>query len=568
MAFIDNLNFFGFRLKRKSEEEEQRKQLSLLPSVDPTEGRFVTGATNRYYYSFGINDSYNQEDLIKKYREISMYPEIENAIDEIVNEVFFIGDNTQPVDIVLDDLDYNDTTKNKIRKEFENILTILNFSENMYEYFKRWYIDGAIYFNVVIDKDNPSEGIVDLRYVDAMKIKKVLEVKSEKRLGGIVPIPDDYEEFFYFDNKLKIPVDSIVYSTSGLTKIVDSGNPLIQNVLNLSYLHKAIKPFNQLNMLEDAAIIYRISRAPERRVFKIPVGNAPRHKQEQYLNEIMQKFKNKIAYDPATGELRDATKVMSILEDFWIPVPEGTTGADISTLPGGQNLGEINDINYFKKKLYNSLYVPLSRFSDVTDGGGQQTYSARTTEIIREEIKFSKFIQRLRNRFSKIFLQALRIQLVLKGVIDLDDWENNFKNKIRFDFKKDSHFFEFNEAEIVTRRIELASAALQLEGYFSKKYIQKKFLKLSDEEIKEIETDLQSQSKKDTESGFEPSSGFMGGSPSSFESPESRSQFGSSSLIEPEPLESSKEEPETGTEDTEILGGTGTESNIPPKEKI
>ena len=568
MAFIDNLNFFGFRLKRKSEEEEQKKQLSLLPSVDPTEGRFVTGATNRYYYSFGINDSYNQEDLIKKYREISMYPEIENAIDEIVNEVFFIGDNTQPVDIVLDDLDYNDTTKNKIRKEFENILTILNFSENMYEYFKRWYIDGVIYFNVVIDKDNPSEGIVDLRYVDAMKMKKVLEVKSEKRLGGIVPIPDDYEEFFYFDNKLKVPVDSIVYSTSGLIKIVDSGNPLIQNVLNLSYLHKAIKPFNQLNMLEDAAIIYRISRAPERRVFKIPVGNAPRHKQEQYLNEIMQKFKNKIAYDPATGELRDATKVMSILEDFWIPVPEGTTGADISTLPGGQNLGEINDINYFKKKLYNSLYVPFSRFSDVAESGGQQSYSSRTTEIIREEIKFSKFIQRLRNRFSKIFLQALRIQLVLKGVIDLDDWENNFKNKIRFDFKKDSHFFEFNEAEIVTRRIELASAALQLEGYFSKKYIQKKFLKLSDEEIKEIEADMQSQSKKDTESGFEPSSGFMGGSPSSFESPEIGSQFGSSSLTGPEPLESPEEESKTGAENIELPGETGTETNIPPKEKI
>ena len=499
--FLNNL--FGFTFRKDKEKE---RELSAVPAFNMTEGQSVISARFvNTIYNYGANENFSQEEVIKKYREMSMAPEIESAIDEIVNEVFYIGDNTQAINLVLDEVKYKDSLKEKIKNEFDEILKIMNFNENSYEYFKRWYIDGAIYFNVVINPDNPSEGIKDLRYIDPLKIKKIIEVKTEKRIaGGVVPIPDEYEEYYIFDNLIKIPVDAIVSSTSGIVKEVKGGE-----TINLSYLHKAIKPYNQLNMLEDAAVIYRISRAPERRIFKIPVPNGPKHKQEQYMNELMSRFKNKVSYDPATGELRDSTRVLSILEDFWIPVPEGGTGADISTLPGGQNLGDSNIENYFKNKLYKSLYVPISRFGDATEGGGQQTYSARTTEIIREELKFAKFIQRLRNRFSKIFIQALKIQLILKNIIDLEEWENNLKNNIFFDYKKDSHFFEYNEAEVVSRRIELASSALQLEGFFSKKFIQKRFLKLTDEEIEEIELDNQGKKKEEPQSS--PFGGIGGG---------------------------------------------------------
>lgn len=536
-------NLFGFRI---NPEKNKERELAAVPAFDTTEGQSVISARFvNTIYNYGANDNFTQEEVIKKYREMSMFPEIESAIDEIVNEIFYIGDNTQPINLVLDEVKYKESLKEKIKIEFDEILKVMNFNENSYEYFKRWYIDGAIYFNVVINPDNPSEGIKDLRYIDPLKIKKVVEVKSEKRIaGGVVPIPDEYEEYYVYDNLIKIPVDAIISSTSGIVKEIKGGE-----TINLSYLHKAIKPFNQLSMLEDAAVIYRISRAPERRVFKIPVPNGPKHKQEQYMNELMSRFKNKVSYDPATGELRDATRVLSILEDFWIPVPEGGTGADISTLPGGQNLGDSNIENYFKNKLYKSLYVPTSRFGDGAEGGGQQSYSARTTEIIREEIKFAKFIQRLRNRFSKIFIQALKIQLILKNIIDIDEWENNFKNNVFFDFKKDSHFFEYNEAEIVARRIELASSALQLEGYFSKKYIQKKFLKLTDEEIEEIELDNQGKGKEEpTHSSIGGFGGFTPepepsitepleeprfGEPFKNESPPSLSKFGN----ELEPME-------------------------------
>lgn len=555
-------NIFGFKFVKKEEKQGEQKELSFVPPFDPSEAKaLVAGRFINTLYSYGMNDNFTQEEIIKKYREMAMAPEIESAIDEITNEIFYIGDNETPVNIVLDQIDYNDTIKQKIAKEFEEILTILNFKETMYEYFKRWYIDGAIYFNVVIDMNNPSAGIKDLRYIDALKMKKVIEVLSEKRVGGgILPIPDEYEEYYIYDNILKIPVDSIIASTSGITKTLDDG----KTTINLSYLHKSIKPYNQLNMLEDAAVIYKISRAPERRVFKIPVPNGPRHKQEEYINELIRKFKNKLAYDPTTGELKDTTRVLSILEDFWIPVPEGGTGADVSTLPGGQNLGDANIENYFKNKLYKSLYVPLSRFGDVAEGGGQASYSARATEIIREEIKFAKFIQRLRNRFSKIFTQALKIQLILKNIVDLDEWENNLKNKIYYDFKKDSHFFEFNEAEVITRRIELATAALQLEGYFSKRYIQTKFLKLTDEEIKEIEMDNQGKKKGEPEP-----SGFGGG----FNRPFGSEPTGIEPLEEPEfnitqELPNEEEPIGGGVEELPAPENIENHEEKPPTEKI
>ncbi|MCX8009729.1 MAG: portal protein, partial [Ignavibacteria bacterium] len=317
-------SLFGFKIKSEEKSEESR-ELSLVPKLELGEGKQVVSPSfinTSYNYSY---DTFTQEEIIKKYREMAMSPEIESAIDEIVNEVFYIGDNDYPINIILDNLKYSDPIKRRIENEFKEILKILNFTENSYEYFRRWYIDGSIYFNVVIDANSPSKGIVDLRYIDPIKMKKIIEVKSEKRIGGgVVPIPDKYEEYFIYDNKLKVPIDSIIYSTSGLVKSSENGTETI----NLSYLHKAIKPYNQLNMLEDAAVIYRISRAPERRIFKIPVPNGPKAKQEQYINELIKRYKNKISYDPSTGELKDSTRVLSILEDFWIPVPEGSTGAD------------------------------------------------------------------------------------------------------------------------------------------------------------------------------------------------------------------------------------------------
>ncbi|MCX8008354.1 MAG: portal protein [Patescibacteria group bacterium] len=553
---FSNINsLFGFKIKSKEEKTDESRELSLVPKLELGEGKQIVSPSfiNTFYnYSY---DSFTQEEIIKKYREMAMSPEIESAIDEIVNEVFYIGDNDYPVNIILDNLNYSDSIKKRIEDEFKEILKILNFTENSYEYFRRWYIDGSIYFNVVIDANSPSKGIVDLRYIDPIKMKKIIEVKSEKRIGGgVVPIPDEYEEYFIYDNLLKIPTDSIIYSTSGLVKPSESGNETI----NLSYLHKAIKPFNQLNMLEDAAVIYRISRAPERRIFKIPVPNGPKAKQEQYINELIKRYKNKISYDPSTGELKDSTRVLSILEDFWIPVPEGSSGADVSTLPGGQNLNDTGIENYFKNKLYRSLYVPSSRFSEE---GAQQAYALRATEIIREEVKFAKFIQRLRNRFSKLFTQALKIQLILKNIIDIDEWETNIKNNIFYDFKRDSHYFEYNEAEIVSRRIELAASAMQLEGYFSKKYIQKKFLKLTDEDIEEIENDLLAKPKKKGEES--PSIGGFG--PSPFGSPEEPERESSIFSREEETPEISPETPETPESPTPEEG-EGTES--PPVETI
>ncbi|MCX8008168.1 MAG: portal protein [Patescibacteria group bacterium] len=551
-------NLFGFRIKRKESEEDQKQELSFVPKIDVSEGKqFVSLSFVNTSFNYSYDD-FTQEDVIKKYREMAMSPEIEAAIDEIVNEVFYIGDNDYPVNIVLDRLNYSDTIKKKIEEEFKEILKILNFNENSYEYFRRWYVDGSIYFNVVIDIDNPTEGIKDLRYIDPIKIKKVIEIKSEKRIGGgILPIPDEYEEYFVYDNKLKIPVDSIIYSTSGLVKTSENG----LNTINLSYLHKAIKPFNQLNMLEDAAVIYRIARAPERRIFKIPVPNGPKAKQEQYINELIKRYRNKISYDPNTGELKDSTRVLSILEDFWIPVPEGSTGADVTTLPGGQSLNDTGIENYFRNKLYRALYVPISRMSDE---GSQSTYALRATEIIREEVKFAKFIQRLRNRFAKLFTQALKIQLILKNIIDLDEWENNIQNNIFYDFKRDSHYFEYNEAEIISRRIELAASAMQLEGYFSKRYIQKNFLKLTDEEIEEIENDLMRKPKKEGE-GVSTGFGGFGTSPFEHERP-SYLTPPQEELEEPGFSLSEPESEEKTTTSPEEEGGGGEEQ--PPVENI
>ena len=475
MAF----DFFGFRIvKKEVPQEEQPKTNSIVPPVD-TEGSIVSsGGYFGTHYNLEFSST-NENLLINKYREISLQPEVESAVDEIVNEAIAAIDEESPVEVNLDQVKYSDEVKDIIREEFDNILSLLNFKGNSYEMFKRWYVDGRIQYYIVIDTEHPEKGIQELSYMDPRKLKKIKEVIRKKNRRGI-DIIDKVEEFYIYNDQqqIKIPNDSISSVTSGL---VDDKN----NIVVLSYLHKAIKPLNQLRMLEDSTVIYRLSRAPERRIFYVDVGNLPKVKAEQYLNEIMGKYRNKIVYDAETGEVRDDKKTLSMQDDFWIPRREGGKGTEITTLPSGQNLGELDDIKYFQRKLYRCLHVPVGRLEDSSTFN-----SGRATEINREEVKFFKFIQRLRNRFSILFHDLLRKQLILKRIITPEDWEAELDTKIFYDFKQDSHFLEYSEAEILSRRIEVAQAAVALgEDYYSADYVKKHILKMSEVEVDKVESD-------------------------------------------------------------------------------
>lgn len=475
MALFD---FFGFSFKNRGAQEEKELLSPVLPQLDDestiinTGGGFINTS-----YNLDFNSS-NKKVLIEKYRELSLHSEIESAIDEIINEAIVTGDAESPVAVVLDKLPFSEEIKEIITQEFENILNLLDFNENAYEIFKRWYVDGRIYFSVVIDAKNTKDGIQELRYIDPREIEKIKEVKEEFSKRG-VKLQKTVQEYYIYKD-VKLPADSVASSNSGL---IDYRNKSII----ISYLHKAIKPYNQLRMLEDATVIYRLARAPERRVFKIGTGGLPKIKAEQYVNGLMNKFRGKLVYDSATGDLKDDARSLSILEDFWIPVGEDGKTTDISTLPGGTNLGEMGDVEYFRKKLYRALHVPITR---ITEGSTFNT--GRSAEIDREEVKFNKFIKRLRIRFSSLFTDLLRTQLILKNIITTEEWDLHVKNKLFYDFRKDSHFAEYNEAEIMTRRMELASTAIGLgEEYFSPIFIKKNFLKLSDEEIKDMEIDAE-----------------------------------------------------------------------------
>lgn len=470
-------DFFGFTIKRKGVDEEKELISPVTPIDDDgativtTSGGFINTA---YNLEFGTSDS---KLLINKYRELSLQSDIESAIDEIINEAIVTGDGAEsPVGIVLDKLPFSEEVKEVISGEFENILNLLDFNANAYEIFKRWYVDGRIYFNIVIDAKNTKDGIQELRYMDPRDINKIKEVKDEYSKRG-VKIQKPVKEYYVYNN-VNIPADSVATSNSGL---IDYRN---KSVI-ISYLHKAIKPYNQLRMLEDATVIYRLARAPERRIFKVGTGGLPKIKAEQYVNGLMNKFRNKIVYDSVTGDLRDDAKTLSILEDYWIPVGDDGKSTDITTLPGGQNLGEMGDVEYFQKRLYRALHVPNTRLT-----AGSTFNTGRATEIDREEVKFTKFIKRLRNRFAVLFTDLLRKQLILKNIVTVDEWDAYIKNNIFYDFRKDSHFLEYNEAEIQTRRMELASTAIGLgDDYFSPDYIKKNFLKLSEEEIAEMKKD-------------------------------------------------------------------------------
>ena len=434
----------------------------------------------------------NEVDLIRRYRDIAQQPECDSAIEDIVNEAIVSDERDQSVSISLDRLDVSPKIKVKIREEFDEVLRLLDFNAKGHDIFRRWYVDGRLYHHKIIDSKNPRKGIKEIRYIDPRKIKKVRETIKDTDKNTGLEIVRSAEDFYLYNDKgidqnsgtssgVKISPDAITYCPSGL---VDMHKGTV-----LSHLNKAIKPVNQLRMIEDALVIYRISRAPERRIFYIDVGNLPKMKAESYLKDVMNRYRNKLVYDAKTGEIRDDRNHMSMLEDFWLPRREGGRGTEITTLPGGSNLGEIDDITYFQKKLYRSLNVPVSRLAE--ESGFQ---IGRSDNITRDELKFTKFVQRLRKKFCVMFADMLKTQLVLKGVIAIEEWDT-FKEHIQFDFLQDGHFAELKNAEILRERLDMLGQIESYVGdYFSKEYVKKQILRMTDEEIEEIDNQIKDES--------------------------------------------------------------------------
>ena len=476
--------FFGFEIKRKGQEEPIRP--SFVPNTDEDgTGVITTGGHFGAYLDLDGDKAKNEVDLIYKYRDIASQPECDAAIEDIINESI-VGDNDEaPVNLVLDQLEISDKIKESVKNEFESILRLLNFNAYAHDIFRKWYVDGRLPYHIIIDDSSPKNGIKELRYIDPTKLRKVKEVEEvqDPKTGAKI-IKKEQEYFLFQDTKmnsagqgLKIHPDAICYATSGML------SPDRKRIL--SYLHKAIKPVNQLRMMEDSLVIYRISRAPERRIFYIDVGNLPKGKAEEYLKGIMSQYRNKLVYDAKTGDIKDDRKHMSMMEDFFLPRREGGRGTEISTLPGGENLGQIDDIIYFQKRLYKSLNVPISRLEQE-----QQFTLGRSTEISRDEIKFKKFIDRLRKRFTDMFNQLLRTQLILKGIITAADW-NEWKTYIAYDFIEDNYFSELKESEMMRERFEMLGTVDEYAGkYVSIEWIAKNVLKMDDDAMKEMEDQI------------------------------------------------------------------------------
>ena len=478
---------FGFQITRKKQEQDPKQNFTTPQADDGT----TTVAAGGYFGSYLDMEgtAKNEADLVRRYREISLHPECDQAIEDICNEAIVSSEEKDSVRVILEDLPYGPEVKKKIDEEFMNVLSLMNFSTKGFEIFKRWYVDGRIFYQKLIDRENPKNGLTELRYIDPRKIKKVRELKKMRSTVDL-SLTNDYEEYFMFNEKgvagstsgsgVRIAADTIAFCSSGL---VDQNKNMI-----LSYLHKAIKPVNQLRMIEDAVVIYRIARAPERRIFKIDVGNLPKQKAEQYLRDVMARYRNKLVYDANTGEIRDDRSYMNMLEDYWLPTREGGRGTDITTLPGGQNLGEMADIEYFQKKLYRSLNVPVSRLEPSSGFS-----LGRSTEITRDELKFTKFVQRLRKKFTELFNDFLKTQLILKGVIAEEDW-NVIQANIKYDFLQDGHFAELKESEMLKDRVLLADSLEKYVGkYFSQEYVRKYIFKQSEKEIKEQDKLIKSE---------------------------------------------------------------------------
>lgn len=491
------MEIFGLNISRKKKDDGTKNQSFVSPTSD--DGTSLVQAGGYFGTYVDVEGAVkNEADLIRRYRDISTYPDCDLAIEDIVSETISAVDDEESVSIILDDVKLSDSIKKKVVEEFDNILQLLDFNTRGHDIFRRWYIDGRLYYQKIVDVDAPKKGIVELRYIDPRKIRKIKEVQREMNADGISIIKETREYFVYSERGLtpgtngnpnmatgdfstkgiRINVDAITYVTSGL---ID----LDRNVV-LSYLHKAIKPVNSLRMMEDALVIYRMSRAPERRIFYIDVGRLPTAKAEQYVKDIMVKYRNKVVYDAQTGEIRDDRKYMSMLEDFWLPRQEGGKGTEITTLPGGENLGQIDDVVYFQKKLYQALNVPLTRLNP----DQSMAVFGRQSEVSRDELKFNKFISRLRKKFSELFNDLLKTNLILKGIITEQDWEI-INNQIRYDFNQDEYFAEVKESEVLRNRIDLLNQIQPYVGiYYSQEYVQRKILKLSDKDIEQMAADI------------------------------------------------------------------------------
>jgi len=479
----DNNRLFGFSFRKKP-EEEKKKPASF--TVDNEDGAFEISPTGGYFgqYMDLQGDKFqNDKDLIMKYRTISSYPEVDLAVEDICNEAI-TEESGVIVKLNLDKLEMKNGIKDLITDEFNNILNVINFSSKAYDLFRRWYIDGRLFYHVIIDENKTDAGIRELRPIDPTKIRKIKEVEKvrDPKTGGEV-VKEGREYYLYQDENLtqsgeglQINPDSIIQVNSGLLN--EERNKII------GYLQKALKPLNQLSMMEDSLVIYRISRAPERRIFYIDVGNLPKGKAEEYLNNTMNRYRNKIVYDPTTGNIKDEKIHRNVMEDFWLPRREGGRGTEISTLPGGQNLGEIEDIQYFQQKLYKALNIPMSRLTEA------DAFSiGRSSEITRDELKFQKFINRIRNKFSNLFYEALKRQLVLKKIIVPSDW-TDIRQGINIVYSRDNYYAELKDTEILKERIEMVQMMDEYIGMFwSKEWIRRNILKLTDEDIKQIAKD-------------------------------------------------------------------------------
>jgi len=481
--------FFGFEINRKGTKGKELP--SFVPKTDE-DGSGVIQAGGHFgaYIDMDGDKVKNEVDLILKYRDIASQPECDAAIEDIINESI-VGDHDEaPVNLVLDELEISDKLKESVKNEFDVILKLLNFNAYAHDIYRKWYIDGRLPYHIIIDNSSPKKGIKELRYIDPTKLRKVKEVEEKQDPKTGAKIIEKVDEFFLFQDKamngaeqgLKIYPDAIAYCTSG---VMDPSRKRI-----LSYLHKALKPVNQLRMMEDSLVIYRISRAPERRIFYIDVGNLPKGKAEEYLRGIMNQYRNKLVYDAKTGDIKDDRKHMSMLEDFFLPRREGGRGTEITTLPGGENLGQIDDIIYFQKKLYKSLNVPVNRLEQEA-----QFSLGRTTEITRDEVKFKKFIDRLRKRFSDLFMQLLKTQLLLKGIITEADWKE-WKETIAFDYIEDNYFSELKQSEMLRERFDMLSSLDEYVGkYISNEWIRKNVLRQTDDEIEEIQKQIDQENK-------------------------------------------------------------------------
>ena len=490
---------FGFSINR-SKKDTGGEQVFTTPT--PDDGAIDVAGGGFFGQILDTDGREKTElDLIRRYRDIAQQPECDSAIEDIINEAITSDQVSQSVTLRTDRLPYSEKIKREMRKEFNKILSLLEFEHKGHDILRRWYVDGRIFYHKVIDSKNPRKGIVDLRYIDCTKIKKARQVKKEQDTKTGVEMIKKIDEYYIYNEKglfsagygganqgLKIAADAIAYCPSG---VIDQNGGKV-----LSYLHKAIKPVNQLRMIEDALVIYRISRAPERRIFYIDVGNLPKVKAEQYLKDVMNRYRNKLVYDASTGEIRDDRNHMSMLEDFWLPRREGGRGTEITTLAGGSNLGEIDDIEYFRQKLYRSLNVPISRLE------AENSFSlGRANEITRDELKFTKFIQKIRKKFTPLFTDLLKTQLLLKGIISLEDWDT-MKEHIQYDFLKDGHFAELKEAELLNDRIQtLDSIQSYIGTFFSKEYVLKHVLRMNDTEVDEMRDQIAREMEMDPMDG-------------------------------------------------------------------